>query len=177
MEIDLEKLKYQIGKFEEQEDYNLIEIERFISTIRTFPEDLAREIDGLVDGDLEKTYRPGGWTIKQVVHHVFDSHMNALLRFKLALTEENPIIKPYNEAAFANLLDYNLPLNTTMNAIFGVHQHWVQVIAGMKNEDFDRTYFHPEQQKAITLKTALAIYNWHCKHHLDHVKIAKKQMN
>jgi hypothetical protein len=176
MEEDIENLKYPIGRFNAKEDYNLIEIEQFIDTIRTLPEEIVRLVEGLSDTDLALTYRKDSWTIRQVVHHVFDSHMNALLRFKLALTEENPTVKPYNEAAFAQLIDYNLPLNTTKYAIFGIHQHWVHVIVGMKNEDFDRTFFHPEHQQSISLKTALATYDWHCRHHLEHIKIAKSQI-
>ena len=176
MKQDIENLKYPIGRFNAEEDYNLVVIEQFIDTIRTFPEQIFNLVEGLSDADLALTYREDSWTIKQIVHHVFDSHMNALLRFKLALTEENPTITPYNEAAFAKLVDYNLPLKTTLHAIYGVHQHWVQVIVGMKNEDFDRTFFHPEHQQSISLKTILATYNWHCKHHLAHIKIAKKQI-
>ena len=176
MEQELENLQYPIGRFISKEDYNLMEIEQFINTIRTFPDELERLVEGISDQNLELTYRPNGWTIRQVVHHVFDSHMNALLRFKLALTEDNPTVKPYNEAAFAQLEDYNLPLKTTINAVYGVHQHWVQVIVGMKKNDFERTFFHPDLQQSISLKQALATYDWHSKHHLEHIKIAKKHI-
>jgi hypothetical protein len=169
---NLEKLKYPIGRFAPADDYTLVEIEGFIDTIRQFPKLLRQEVENLSSEALARPYRSGGWTIRQVVHHCADSHMNALLRFKWTLTEENPTIKPYNEAAFAKLGDYELPIDFSLNMIEGIHQHWIFLFHGMSSEDYNRTYFHPEHQKSFDLQLALATYNWHCKHHLAHIKQA-----
>lgn len=174
--MNLEKLKYPIGKFQPADDYTLVEIEEFIDTIRSFPKLLRQEVESLTAEQLETPYRPDGWTIRQVVHHCADSHMNALLRFKLTLTEDNPTIKSYNEAAFARLEDYELPIAFSLNMIEGIHQHWIFLLHGMSAEDYERTYFHPERQKSFDLYTALATYHWHCQHHLAHVKQAKSIM-
>jgi hypothetical protein len=174
MENEIEKLKYPIGRFVGKDDYTLHEVEEFIDSIRQFPERLRTAVHLLNEEELKTVYRPNGWTIKQVVHHVCDSHMNALLRFKLTLTEENPVIKPYREAAFANLQDYDLPIQTALNTIEGIHQHWVHLVTAMKPEDFERTYYHPEHEKSFNLYLALSTYDWHCKHHLGHINQAKK---
>ncbi len=172
MENNLEKLKYPIGRFLPADNYTLVDIEGFIDTIRQFPKLLRQEVENLNSESLATTYRPDGWTIRQVVHHYADSHMNALLRFKWTLTEENPTIKPYNEVAFAKLRDYELPIDFSLNMIEGIHQHWIFLLYGMSPEDYKRTYFHPEQQKIFDLHRTLATYNWHCKHHLAHIKQA-----
>ncbi|MBU0695164.1 MAG: putative metal-dependent hydrolase [Bacteroidetes bacterium] len=172
MENNLEKLKYPIGRFVLADDYTLVEIEDFIDTIRQFPKLLRQEVENLNSEALATPYRPDGWTIKQVIHHCADSHMNALLRFKWTLTEENPTIKPYNEAAFAKLGDYELPIDFSLNMIDGIHQHWIFLLHGMSPEDYNRTYFHPEQQKSFDLKLTLATYSWHCKHLFMHIQKA-----
>nr|MBC7611460.1 putative metal-dependent hydrolase [Pseudopedobacter sp.] len=172
MENNLEKLKYPIGRFALADDYTLVEIEDFIDTIRQFPKLLRQKVENLNSEALATPYRPDGWTIKQVIHHCADSHMNALLRFKWTLTEENPTIKPYNEAAFAKLGDYELPIDFSLNMIDGIHQHWIFLLHGMSPQDYNRTYFHPEHQKSFDLKLTLATYSWHCKHHFTHIQQA-----
>lgn len=169
---NLEKLKYPIGKFKSLEQYTLTDVKDFINTIKLFPSLLMQETSKLTANDLEKTYRPEGWSIRQIIHHMADSHMNAILRFKIALTEENPTIKPYNEAAFAKVSDYQLPLESSLKILDGVHQHWTFLLNNMQAKEFEKTYFHPEQQKSFTLYQALANYDWHCKHHFAHIQQA-----
>lgn len=176
MKTELEKLKYPVGKFTAEEDYNLAQIEGFIDTIRQFPALLRTEVENLTPTELETSYRPQGWSIRQVVHHCADSHMNAILRFKLTLTENNPTIKPYDEAAFAKLKDYQLPINFTLNVIEGLHQHWIYLLSSMEPQDFERTYYHPEHEASFDLYLALATYAWHCRHHLAHVMQAKAKI-
>ena len=168
----LEKLKYPIGRFTAKESYTDSEMQSFIDTIKSFPERLIKETKHLLDHDLNKTYRPGGWSIRQVIHHLADSHMTALIRFKLTLTEENLIIKPYNETAFSGLQDYILPISSSLEIINGVHQKWVVLLENMDADNFERSYFHPEYKINFSLKQVLANYDWHCKHHFEHIKLA-----
>ncbi|MDA9554798.1 putative metal-dependent hydrolase [Pelobium sp.] len=170
--MDLEKLKYPIGRCKTEKSYSAEEIVNFKTTIRLFPSLLEENVSHLNATDLAKPYRPGGWTVKQVVHHLADSHMNAILRFKLALTEDNPTIKPYNEAAFAQLSDYDLPIKLSLQILEGTHQRWITILNAMDAKDFERTYVHPEHQKTFNLYEALATYDWHCKHHFAHIKQA-----
>ncbi|TKC00943.1 YfiT family bacillithiol transferase [Pedobacter cryophilus] len=174
MNNDLEKLKYPIGKCLPLNHYTDEENKRFISTIKLFPSLLKEEVLALSPADLEKPYRPGGWTVKQVIHHLADSHMNAILRFKLTLTEENPTIKPYNEAAFAKLKDYELPVEASLRILDGIHLHWVFILEALQPKDFERTYFHPQHQLSFNLYQALATYDWHCKHHFAHIQLVSK---
>jgi hypothetical protein len=175
MNNDLEKLKYPIGKYLPLDQYTDKEKESFINTIRLFPRLLKEKVLTLSPADLEKPYRPEGWTARQVVHHLADSHMNALLRFKLTLTEENPTIKPYNEAAFAKLKDYELPVEISLRILDGIHQHWVFILEALPPKDFERTYFHPQHQLTFNLYQALATYDWHCKHHFAHIQLVSEK--
>lgn len=169
--MDLEQLKYPVGQHQSKDEYALIEIETFIETIRTFPAKLRATVLNISNQQLDTPYRTEGWTVRQVIHHVADSHMNAILRFKMALTENNPTIKPYNEAAFAKINDYELPIEPSLQIIESVHQKWMFLLSGMKPADFMKTYFHPQHQATFTLQQALAIYDWHCRHHLAHVNL------
>ena len=168
----LEKLKYPIGRFTAKESYTDSEMQSFIDTIKSFPERLIKETKHLLDHDLNKTYRPEGWSVRQVIHHLADSHMTALIRFKLTLTEENLTIKPYNETAFAEFQDYKLPISVSLEMINGVHKKWGALLENMDVRDFERSYFHPEYKINFSLKQVLANYNWHCKHHFEHIKLA-----
>jgi hypothetical protein len=169
--MDLEQLKYPVGKHQSKEEYTLLEVETFIYTIRVFPSTLKNAVLNISEEQLNTQYRPEGWTVKQVIHHLADSHMNALLRFKMALTEDNPTVKPYDEGAFARLNDYDLPLEPSLNIIESIHQKWLFILSGMKPADFLKTYFHPQHQVSFTLQQALATYDWHCRHHLGHIKL------
>ena len=169
--MELEQLKYPVGRHQSKDNYSLVEIEAFVNTIRVFPSQLKTAVSFISDEQLNTPYRPQGWTVRQVIHHVADSHMNAILRFKMALTEDNPTIKPYDEAAFAKLHDYNLPIEPSVQVIENVHQKWIFLLAGMKPADFIKTYFHPQHQVNFTLQQTLATYDWHCRHHLAHVNL------
>ena len=171
----LENLKYPIGKFEIPASFNKESIEQWISTIREFPQKIQNEITSLSEAELEQQYRPEGWTIRQVVHHCADSHMNSFIRFKLALTEDVPTIKPYEENIWAELEDSkNLDVNISVNLLFALHQRWVVLLNSFVESVWEKKFRHPETNQLIDLKTNLAIYAWHCNHHLAHIKQAKK---
>jgi hypothetical protein len=169
--MELEQLKYPVGRHQSKDEYGIIEIETFVHTIRVFPSQLKAAVKDISEDQLNTSYRPQGWAVRQVIHHVADSHMNAILRFKMALTENNPIIKPYDEAAFAKLHDYDLPIEPSLSIIESVHQKWMLLLSGMKPASFMQTYFHPQHQITFTLQQALATYDWHCRHHLAHVNL------
>jgi hypothetical protein len=120
---------------------------------------------------LDTPYREGGWTARQVIHHVPESHMNAYIRFKLALTETDPVIKPYDEAAWARLGDIALtPVETSLALLESLHQRWVILMRAMSDEGWRKRYIHPEYGRTQTLEYTLALYAWHCDHHIAHVK-------
>ena len=124
---------------------------------------------------MEQEYRPEVWTIRQVVHHCADSHMNSFIRFKQTLTEDVPTIKPYEENIWAELEDSkNLDVNISVNLLFALHQRWVVLLNSFVESDWDKKFCHPETNQFIDLKTNLAIYAWHCSHHLAHVQQSKK---
>ena len=174
MEKDIEKLKYPIGKFRQPEKVENQHLENWIKIIEEFPQKLKAEIRNLSDTDLDKRYRPGGWTIKQVVNHCADSHMNSLIRFKLALTEDTPIIKPYQENLWAELSDSrDFPVQSALKLLEGLHERWVNLLKNCSDLDLEKQFLHPDAQELITLKTNIGIYAWHCEHHLAHINNAK----
>jgi hypothetical protein len=164
-----EHLRYPVGKFKAPVSYTNEDLEHWISTIKTFPGKLRHSILGLSEKQLDTPYRPGGWTIRQVVHHVADSHLNSLLRFKWALTEDNPTIKPYEEADFALLADYRLPVEPSLKIVEGLHQHWTALLESFTENEWNKTFVHPETKATMQLKKTLALYDWHCRHHLAHI--------
>ena len=164
-----ELLRYPIGKFIAPVSYTNEDIGHWISTIKTFPGKVRHAIIGLSEKQLDTPYRTGGWTIRQVVHHVADSHINSFLRFKWALTEENPTIKPYEEADWALLPDYRLPVEPSLKILEGIHQRWATLLESFTENEWDRTFIHPATGNTTQLKKALALYAWHCKHHLAHI--------
>src|SRR5437764_1099349 len=133
-----EQLRYPIGKFKTPETATASEIKNWIDTIEKFPERLTKEVASLNDSQLDTPYREGGWTVRQVVHHVADSHMNAYIRFKLALTENIPTIKPYLEAKWAELPDSKAPVILSLPIVEGVHKRWLIILCSMKPEDFEK---------------------------------------
>jgi hypothetical protein len=140
-----------------------------LETLRMLPERLRAAVRGLSDPQLDTPYRPEGWTLRQVVHHVADSHANCYIRFKLALTEDWPTIKPYDEVAWANLSDSRrLPVEVSLAMLEALHGRWVALLESMSEEDFHKGYVHPEQGRQILAK-ALALYDWHSRHHTSHI--------
>ncbi|MEJ5961514.1 YfiT family bacillithiol transferase [Pedobacter immunditicola] len=173
MEKDIEKLKYPIGKFQKPEHIDKKQIEDWIMIIEEFPKKLSNEVKNLTEKDFEKQYRPSGWTIKQVVNHCADSHMNSFIRFKLALTEDTPTIKPYFENSWAELSDSkNFPVESSLKILEGLHERWIMLLKNLSDKDLERQFKHPETSELISLKTNIGIYAWHCEHHLAHVKNA-----
>lgn len=168
--IDIELLKYPIGKFQKPEHVLEKHLKEAILYLRAFPTYLDETINDFSEEQLSTPYRPGGWTVRQLVHHLSDSHMNALMRFKLALTEETPTIKPYDEAALAKLTDYSLPVSVSVPLIRGIHEKWAIILEAMTGDDFERTYFHPESQAFVPLSEATLMYQWHSMHHLAHIQ-------
>jgi len=169
-------LKYPIGHFVNPVLISRAELVNWIEIIGRFPEVLQNEMETLSDTLLDTPYREGGWTIRQVVHHCADSHINAFIRFKLALTEDNPVIKPYNEALWAEISDSkSLPVEFSLSILKGLHYRWYVVLKNMDDEMLKRKYTHPEHGTEFTLEEAIGMYAWHCNHHLAHIKLVKHQ--
>ncbi len=172
---ELNKLKYPIGLFEKPDRIIHKNLQEWIKDISDFPFDLEKSTHRLEIEEKNFKYRPGGWTIKQVVHHCADSHMNALIRFKWSLTEKKPTIKAYFEAKWAELPDgMDDDFSSSIMILKGIHQKWVGLLNQMEETDFDKKFFHPEHQKSFSLKECVGIYAWHGKHHLAHIKNALK---
>ncbi len=171
-------LRYPIGHYSKPETITSEILNRYISDIEAFPRKIKQEIGSLTDQQLDTSYRKDGWTIRQVVNHCADSHMNAIIRLKLTLTEENPTIKPYEEAKWAELPDSkNCSPEHSLKIIEGVHYRWVLVLRDLKREDLRKTYFHPEYNKSFYLDESIGLYAWHCNHHLAHITTLKKRNN
>jgi len=173
---DLELLKYPAGRLHIPKQIMETDIKAYINTIAQFPEEVANEIKGLTDDEvLNYHYRSGGWNIKQVLNHCIDSHMNSVVRFKLTLTENNPIIKPYNETAWAELSDSLLyDVSESIQLLNSIHKRWVFLLNSLTAEQFNKTFIHPDGNEVITLKENLCIYAWHCDNHFLHIANAKK---
>ncbi|MEQ9232373.1 MAG: putative metal-dependent hydrolase [Cyclobacteriaceae bacterium] len=173
--MDIEALKYPIGKFHRPESFDQKVISDFISIIEEFPLKIKRLTENLTAQELNYRYRPEGWTVKQVVHHCADSHMNSLVRFKWTLTEDTPTIKAYQEADWAMLPDsLEDDISVSLNFLSALHTKWVFLLKNLADEDFNRAFIHPEHGKKVNLKMNLAIYAWHCQHHLAHIEQALK---
>lgn len=173
----MQDLRYPIGKYLPQ-PFSAKQLQEWIIDIQFLPSHLEQAILNLDEHQLETPYRLEGWTVKQLVHHVADSHMNAYIRFKLGMTESNPVIKPYAEAAWANLADTkNVPINVSITLLFALHIRWVEVLKSIEEADWERTVFHPEQNKTITLWHLLGLYAWHSRHHAAHITALRQQMN
>lgn len=163
-------LSYPIGKFECPENITDELLQQAINDIHELPQRLQAAVKNLDNNQIDAPYRPGGWTIRQLIHHIADSHMNAFTRFKLALTENNPTIKPYQEAQWAEMSDYkDVPIQVSLHLILPLHFRWTALLQSMTTNDFERTYYHPEDQQTVRLDQATLMYSWHSRHHLQHV--------
>lgn len=167
--MSTQKLQYPIGVHvsEPLTDENKAEA---IKTISEFPRRLRELCASMSEEELDRPYRPGGWTKRQVVHHCADSHINAYIRFKLALTEDNPTIKAYDEKAWAELPDAHTFIGVSLQLLDALHEKWVTVIRNMSDADYDRAYYHPERNAESNLGENLLHYAWHCKHHFAHIE-------
>jgi hypothetical protein len=160
-------IRYPVGKFSWPEDVTAEKREDYIRTIETLPAKVRAAAAKVPAAHLDTPYREGGWSIRQMVHHLPDSHMNSFIRFKLALTENEPIIKPYDEAACAELVDSRTgPIEVSLDLLAAVHRRWVILLRGMSDGDYERTFRHPEIG-LVKLKVNLALYDWHSRHHLE----------
>jgi hypothetical protein len=164
----LDDLRYPIGRFIPPTTSLASIRSAHIETLRLLPARLRTAVNGLSDAQLDTPYRDGGWTVRQLVHHIFDSHANSYIRFKLALTEDWPTIKPYDEAAWARLADSRGPIDGSLTLIDGLHGRWVVLLESMTEEDFQKGFIHPEQGRQ-KLATTLALYDWHSRHHTAHI--------
>jgi hypothetical protein len=172
-------LSYPIGKFSFPAETSAPQRRQWIDEVAATPAGLRAAIAGLTPVQIETPYRPEGWTVRQVIHHVPESHMNAFIRFKLALTEDAPMIKPYNEAEWAKTPDVAAaPLELSLTMLDVLHQRWVLLLRAMSDADFARTYRHPEYPDAgpIGLDKMLALYAWHGKHHTRHITALRERM-
>jgi hypothetical protein len=164
-------LSYPIGDF----DRTQIDRTANIATIGKLPSALAAAVAGLDDAQLDTPYRPGGWTVRQLVHHVADSHMNAYVRMRLALTENWPTIKPYEEARWAELGDAKtLPAEVSLKLLEALHRRWVTLLESLAEADWARGYVHPESGRQ-SLDSVAALYSWHSRHHVAHVTELRKR--
>ncbi len=168
-------LRYPKGKYSVPESYSDQAIDSWIESLAEFPENISKLTQDLSWTQLNWQYRPEGWTIKQVVHHCADSHMNSFIRFKWALTEDSPVIKAYHEDRWAELPD-SLDDNISSSLLFiqALHAKWVNLLKSLTPAELDRTFTHPETGKKITLKQNISLYAWHCEHHLVHIRQAIK---
>ena len=167
--------RYPVGKFVWPEKISEDDRRKYIGHIEELPAKLRAAVQGLSDAQLDTPYRDGGWTVRQVVHHLPDSHMNAYVRFKLALTEDGPTIKPYAEDKWAELPDgKTAPIENSIVLLDSLHRRWVSIIKSMKPEDYSRTFRHPELG-LVTLERNLALYAWHSRHHVAHITSLREQ--
>jgi len=172
----MEELKYPIGRFTKPESITTSYLNECISTIESLPSKLREAVSSLDDVQLDTPYRPEGWTVRQVVNHCADSHMHALIRVKLALTETNPLICAYVQDLWVELADSKkMPIAPALQIIEGVHARWTVVLRSMNENDWHKTYIHPEKGRAVSIEEATANYAWHCNHHLGHILSLKKR--
>ena len=169
-------LSYPIGKFEWPESITPEMRARLIGEIEAAPAQFRAAVQGLTEQQLDTPYRLDGWTVRQVVHHLADSHLNAYVRFRLALTEDQPAIKPYDQSKWAELRDARTaPVETSLQLIDGLYQRLVVLLRSMSGADFDRTFLHPERG-VMRLDACLALYAWHSRHHAAHIAGLRERM-
>ncbi len=172
-----EDLRYPIGRFALEGNISDEMRERFIKDIEDTPSSLKEAVKGLTTEQLDTPYRPGGWTVRQVVHHLPDSHLNAYTRFKWALTEDSPLIKTYEEARWAELQDsFNTPVEISLDLLTSLHARWIILLRSLDNAELSRTINHPDQG-LINLDRMIALYSWHGRHHVAHITSLKERMD
>ncbi len=167
----MEDLKYPIGKANIQEPVSKGQIQNWIAILKDFPLKLKELTSSLNQEELDTPYREGGWTIRQVVHHLVDSHYNSYIRFKWTLTEDEPIIKAYYEDRWAELPDsLNAPIEISLNALIGLHAKWVYLLENLSKDDLKRSFIHPETNTKVSIEKNIGIYAWHSQHHYAHIE-------
>lgn len=174
--MNLEQLKYPIGRFQKPDIISKDILHKSLETISSFPSRLEKSLHKLHKDQFDIPYRPGGWTVRQVVNHCADSHMNGLMRVKLTLTENKPVIKPYLEDRWAELGDSkNSPIEPALAILRGVHERWSTLLESLNEDQWQRNFIHPESGKEISLTEITCLYAWHCEHHLGHVALVGKE--
>ena len=169
-------LRYPIGKYAPQ-PFSDKHLQEWLTDIKNLPQHLENAVLNLDAAQLDTPYREGGWMVKQVVHHVADSHMNAYTRFKLGLTEDNPSIKPYDEVAWAEMKDsLELPINISLTLLHALHSRWHYALKDITEAELQKTVFHPEHKKEMTLWYLLGMYAWHSRHHVAHITSLRERM-
>lgn len=172
----MESLAYPIGKYIEQ-PFSEQQRKEWLLDIESLPLQIEHSVLNLDEAQLDTPYREGGWTVKQVVHHVADSHMNAYTRFKLGLTETKPTIKPYEEKEWAKMIDsQKVPVNISITLLHALHRRWIEILRNMTAEDFKREVYHPEHKTHLTLWYLLGMYAWHSRHHVAHIMRLRERM-
>lgn len=171
----IDSLRYPIGKYQSKNNHSADELKDYIQDISHLPVLLRKAIKDLGEAELETPYRPGGWTVRQTVNHVADSHINSYVRFHLALTEEKPVIKPYEEHLWAELEDgKHAPVEMSCLLLEALHLRWVMLLESLTPEQWQRTFVHP-QSGEVTLSNAVGLYAWHGKHHVAHITELRKR--
>ena len=172
-----ESLRYPIGRFSPPAEVTSQDRENFLNEIEQLPATMREVVAGLTDEQLDTPYREGGWTLRQVVHHVPDSHANSYIRYRWTLTEDQPTIKAYYEDRWGELPDASsAPIEPSLQLLEALHQRWLLLLRAMTDEDYARSFIHPETNKTIRLDTMLALYAWHGKHHVAHIRSLKDRM-
>jgi len=170
---DLDKLRYPVGRLPRHPDpLDPKTREEFLGILEQTPATIRALVERLGDAELDTPYRPGGWTVRQVVHHVPDSHLNAYVRMKLAVTEDAPQVKTYEEGRWAELPEAKTgPIAMSLALLDGLHRRWVAFLRALPPADFRKTFKHPEWG-VVTIDDSLGMYAWHCRHHTAHIKLA-----
>ena len=168
MTVPTPDLRYPIGEFSPPDPVTRDRVDGWIGDIAALPADLRRTVAPLTDAQLDTPYRPGGWTVRQVVHHLSDSHINSLIRFKWALTEDRPVIKAYDEKGWAELSDARSPIGPSLDLLDALHRRWTDLLRSLSWPQLEREFVHPESG-TTTLAVTVGAYAWHGRHHLAHV--------
>jgi hypothetical protein len=171
----MNNLQYPVGSRPQNRDYSSQERTSFIQTIQDAPTNLSQAVKDLTQLQLNTPYREGGWSVRQVVHHISDSHINGFVRMKMALTEDTPLVATYAQNEWATLADSTIEIDVSVTLITVLHARWTFLMRSMLERDWKRGFMHP-QAGVITLEQALAIYEWHSRHHVAHITELKKRM-
>lgn len=175
--MDIEKLKYPIGRLDRNQKFTEKNRKKWIKTIKKLPKRLEKVVNQLNEDQLNTPYRPEGWTVRQLIHHIADSHVNSYIRFRWALTEDSPMIKAYDEKSWAELPDAkDSDVGASLLILTGIHKRWVHLLESMTEDDFAREMGHPDWKNNLSLDFMSSLYAWHSKHHLAHItKLIKRK--
>ena len=174
----MEALRYPIGRYQKPDTYTPQQLNEWMDVLTVAPSWLDVCIENLDEQQLQTPYRPGGWTVQQVIHHIADSHLNAYIRIKLALTEDTPTVMPYQEALWAELPDTQLvPVNISVTLLHALHRRLVALLRQLSPAEWERSYYHPEHKRNFPIWEVVALYAWHSRHHMEHVRRLRERMN